>query len=363
MTEMARTTMVQHLTVERRDLDGFEGLQEAVKDTHFDILQLGRGKFEGRISYIGIDDFTLSLNAFSTGVCAQRTSADDKIMIAMLSGAADRVTHWSFDVAPADIVVIPPQAEHHAVHCGASSYAVIRLDPRELPTVFGGDPWLSDAENWQDQTRYRPNENVGLVAVQGLSRLAHHLAQRPGTLSEDAAEFWRRTIIECMAVAIRSSRPPDKSSHLPSAMKLVRLVEDYLQMTDDRPLHISELCSRLGVSRRSLHRAFHEIFGIGPVTFLRHKRLCTAHSILKAGLPGETTVSEVALQLGFAELGRFSHDYHVMFGEYPSQTLGCRAGRDAAQINAAPLQPTKPLHENSGFVSSIYADSAVRALP
>ena len=34
--------MADHLTVEGRDLDGFEGLQEAVKGTHFDILQLGR---------------------------------------------------------------------------------------------------------------------------------------------------------------------------------------------------------------------------------------------------------------------------------------------------------------------------------
>jgi transcriptional regulator GlxA family with amidase domain len=101
----------------------------------------------------------------------------------------------------------------------------------------------------------------------------------------------------------------------------VRLVEDYLEMTGDRPLHISEICAKLHLSRRSLHRAFHEIFGIGPVTFLRQKRLCTVYSILRANSPEETTVSEVALRQGFAELGRFSHDYRIMFGEYPSQTL------------------------------------------
>ena len=120
--------MVQHLTVERRDLDGFEGMQEAVKDTHFDILQIGRGKLHGRISHINIDDFTLSLSAFSMGVRAQRTSADDKITIAMLSGAADRVTQWSFDMAPADIVVIPAQAEHHAVHHHAAHVFEIAVD-------------------------------------------------------------------------------------------------------------------------------------------------------------------------------------------------------------------------------------------
>ena len=327
--------MVQYLTVERRDLDGFDGLQQAVKGTHFDIVQLGRGKLHGRISYLGIGDLTLSLNSFNTGVCARRTSADDKILIGMLLDASDRVTQWSFDMRPGDIVVIPPQAEHHAAHCGGSSYAVIRLDPSELQPVFGDDPWLSDPENWQHKNRYRANSDVATMAAQQLSTLAGHLGRRAGVLSEGAAEFWKRTIIDCMAAPIRSSLPTDEANHLPSAAKFVRLVEDYLQMTGDRPLHISEICSRLHLSRRSLHRAFHEIFGIGPATFLRQKRLCTVYSILKANLPGETTVSEVAIQQGFVELGRFSHDYRVMLGEYPSQTLACHAHRSAPRFDVA----------------------------
>jgi AraC family ethanolamine operon transcriptional activator len=314
--------MVRHLTVERRDLDGFEGLQQAVEGTHFDIVQLGRGKLHGRIAYLGIGDLTLSLSAFSAGIYAQRTSADEKILIGMLLGAEDRVTQWSFDMMPGDIVVIPPLTEHHAVHCGASSYAVIRLDPRELPSAFGGEAQLSDPENWQEQNRYRANSDTGTTAVRGLSLLANHLARHQGVQSKEAAEYWKRTIIECMAATIRGSLPPDdRGGHLISSMKLVRSVEDYLQMTGDRPLHISEICSRLHLSRRSLHRAFHEIFGIGPVTFLRQKRLCTVHSILRDSLPGTTTVSEVAIRQGFVELGRFSHDYRIMFGEYPSQTL------------------------------------------
>jgi AraC-like DNA-binding protein len=320
---------VTQLTVERRELEGFEDLQEAVKDTHFDVMQLGRGKLSGRISYLGIGDFTLSVCTFSEGVCAQRVVTDDKILVGMLLGAADRVTQWSFEMLPSDIVVIPPRAEHHAVHCGASAYAVIRLDPDELPSIFGGDPWLSERETWQDKNRYRAHPEVGQVAAQGMSRLAHYLARRPGILPRGTAEFWRRTIVECMTMTINSAAPARDGGHLASALKLVRSVQEYLQATGDRPLHISELCSGLGVSRRSLHRAFHEIFGIGPVTFLRQKRLCAVRSMLKASSPAITTVGEVAIRQGFVELGRFSHDYRVMFGEYPSQTLGCRARRPA----------------------------------
>lgn len=75
-------------------------------------------------------------------------------------------------------------------------------------------------------------------------------------------------------------------------------------------------------SRRTLHRAFQEVFGLGPVSFLRHKRLCTVHSILRDSAPGTTTVASVAMHQGFYELGRFSHYYFAMFGEHPPRTLG-----------------------------------------
>src|SRR6201996_677384 len=238
----AGAAMAQQLTVERHALDGFEGLQEAVRGTHFDILQIERGKLSGFISHLGIGSFTLSVCSFDKGISAQRTSSDDKILIGMLLGARDRVTQWSFDMMPADIVVIPPLADHHGVHCGGSSYANIRLDPIELPQLFGGDPWLSDVANWQQRNCFRANPNIGLIAGQGLSRLVHHLARQNGALTEAAAEFWRRMIVEYMAMTISSSMPVDHGGHLASATRLVRSVEEYLEASRGRPLHISEIC-------------------------------------------------------------------------------------------------------------------------
>src|SRR6478736_3265919 len=85
---------------------------------------------------------------------------------------------------------------------------------------------------------------------------------------------------------------------------------------------MSRRSAALGGSRRTLNHAFQEVFGLGPVSFLRHKRLCAVHSILHESVPGSTTVAAVAMQQGFYELGRFSQYYHAMFGERPSQTLG-----------------------------------------
>ncbi len=112
-----------------------------------------------------------------------------------------------------------------------------------------------------------------------------------------------------------SDRPP------PSISRIVEKVDDYLVQAGTKPVHISEICGALNVSRRTLHRAFHDAVGIGPVTYLQRKRLCHIHSVLRSSNPATTTIAEIALQHGFLNLGRFSGYYRALFGEYPSETF------------------------------------------
>lgn len=313
--------MSEHLSVSTSELNNFEGLHQAVKGSHVDVMQLERGKLRGTLSHVGIGDFSLSIGAFNVGMRTQRISTDDKLIIGMLLSASDRVTHWAFDMQPADVLVIPPGVEHDGIFHSASSYAAIRLDLSDLPAMFGGTPRLSDAETWREKNHYRASGALGMAAAEKLPQIVAHLARQPEALSEATSEFWKRAIVDCVTATIVTALPPDDSGYLPSAMKLVRHVDDYLEAAGARPVHVSEICAEFRLSRRSLHRAFHEVFGMGPVMFLRHKRLCTIHSILRESAPGTTTVSKVAIEQGFIELGRFSQYYRTMFGEYPSQTL------------------------------------------
>jgi AraC-like DNA-binding protein len=319
--------MVQRLSVSVFGLDGFEGLHEGVKGSHIDVMQLGRGRLRGTLSHVGIGDFSLSIGSFNLGLRAQRISTDDKLIVGMLLNADDRVTHWSFDMRPADVLVIPPLIEHDGIFHGASSYAAIRFDLAELASLFGGDARLSDPANWLQKNYHRADPAIGMAAARRLPQIVAHLAQQRAVLSDGTAEFWKRSIVDCLTGTIANSLPHDDSGHLPSALSVVRRVEDYLAAAGPRPVHISEICAGLNLSRRGLHRAFHEVFGIGPVTFLRYKRLCAVHSILRERAPGTVTVSEVAMQQGFIELGRFAHYYKTLFGEYPSDTLGGRRFR------------------------------------
>ena len=83
---------------------------------------------------------------------------------------------------------------------------------------------------------------------------------------------------------------------------------------------VAGLRGALGVSARTLARAFREIHATTPLRYLHGLRLAEARTALESADPA-TTVTEIATRFGFRELGRFAAEYRATFGEPPSQTL------------------------------------------
>ena len=69
-----------------------------------------------------------------------------------------------------------------------------------------------------------------------------------------------------------------------------------------RPVHISELCSALRVSRRSLDRAFADTLNMGPVGYLRRRRLSAIQVLLKRS-DSAIPIADIAFEHGFSEPG------------------------------------------------------------
>jgi len=122
--------MSRPISVNSCSLDSFEGLQQAIHGSHVEVMQLGPGKFRGLLSHVSIGDFSLSIGSFSVGVRTQRVPTDDKLIVGMLLYSEDRVTHWSFDMRPADILVMPP----------APSMTVFFAAPQPMPRFASISP-------------------------------------------------------------------------------------------------------------------------------------------------------------------------------------------------------------------------------
>lgn len=84
-----------------------------------------------------------------------------------------------------------------------------------------------------------------------------------------------------------------------------------------------------------------------PLAYFRKRQLMQSRSILLNSAPERGAVRRGALDVGLTELGRFSVEYHHLFGESPSATLGQSPGRSAPNglraTVAAPLVHTASL--------------------
>lgn len=81
------------------------------------------------------------------------------------------------------------------------------------------------------------------------------------------------------------------------------------------------LASKVGVSRRSLFLAFRREYGIGPRKFREIVQLNALRAGLYRSTPENTSVTVLANEHGFSELGRMAARYRTLFGELPSETL------------------------------------------
>lgn len=108
---------------------------------------------------------------------------------------------------------------------------------------------------------------------------------------------------------------------VPSAMvqEAVNLIENHPEWDHT----VGSLARALGVSRRSLERAFRRYMGVSPWKYVQSVRLNRAHDQLLAADPSEVTIGEVARRWGMTH-SQFSAQYHRLYGETPTQTLSSR---------------------------------------
>jgi AraC-like DNA-binding protein len=102
---------------------------------------------------------------------------------------------------------------------------------------------------------------------------------------------------------------------------IIARFEEFLETHPDQPLHLMEICAAIGVSERTLRVACEEHLGIAPIRFLALRRMQLVHRALRRADPLTATVTRLATDHGFWELGRFSVAYRELFGESPSDSL------------------------------------------
>jgi AraC-like DNA-binding protein len=188
---------------------------------------------------------------------------------------------------PVTMWVVPPDTPHG--HGAADVAAVLWVDRDDLP--------------WRRALDISPGVPDGFPATVG-ERLGE-------PLTPEEARRIARALLGMVA-------PPDAGE--PSAPRhpaVVRMCERLDATASERDISMTELAKQSGLSMRQLRHRFTEELGINPRAYLRWRRLRRAFATIGRG----ATLTEAAVEGGFADGAHFSRVFQAHFGMAPSRAL------------------------------------------
>jgi len=314
-------------SIETVDIKGPEDLREVTRGSDVEVTQLKPGKFQGSIRHIGIGNLEISLGQFNCETRMRGALQHDGVVLGTVLNSAGRVTLWGQDVLPGDVGVFPGGVEFDSIHSGGEAYLTVALDLPALSSMLGGENDMADPAFWNMKGLYHPDPHPGDAIRQRLKGIVSDVGRWTTAPTAQAADFLQRSIVEAFVMSVTSAMPTDRERPWHTGDRLLSETEDYVDAAGERPVHVSEICSALKVSRRSLHRAFADTLGVGHVAYLRRRRLSAIRSVLKRCNPSTISIGDLAFEYGFPEPGRFAAYYRAHFGETPSETCLSRMGK------------------------------------
>lgn len=240
----------------------------------------------------------------------------DFVLVQMpLQGSAtlqcDGISHC---VSPGDAAVLAPREEARVLWQAGCEQLILKL-PRALV----------------EACQLQLHSGAGLPPLSGLQRpltvrwlrlvseLLEHLPR-----DDQAAPLspWLQHLEQSLPLFLLSHCSTDLagSDQARQPARHLERIEACMRGYLNQSISLPQLASEAGMSIRSLNSLCQREYAQSPMERLRSLRLDAARDHL-LGNPG-ASVTEVALEYGFAHMGRFSAYYRQRFGELPRQTRG-----------------------------------------
>ncbi|MBV9685906.1 MAG: helix-turn-helix domain-containing protein [Alphaproteobacteria bacterium] len=223
-------------------------------------------------------------------------------------------------VQPGELFCAGPGTQSHHRTAGPNEFAAMTLD---VPALAGAASDLTGHElNVASGTLLRPPERL-IARLHSLVLSAIRVSETmPQVLfSPRCAESLEEGLLEAIVACLTRHDTREESVKHGTRVAIAKKLEEAIEARLDSPLRVLELCRITGLHERTLRKVCQEQMGVSPSRFLALRRLHMARRALLRADPRSATVTEIAMEHGMWELGRFAVAYKALFGESPSATL------------------------------------------
>ena len=162
-----------------------------------------------------------------------------------------------------------------------------------------------------------------MLRLRRLHQAVGHLAGgAPDILAlPEAARAMEQALVQALVACISASIIDAAAVRSHTRAPVMRRFEQILAADQDEILYLAEVCAKIGVSARTLRWHCQEHLGMSPHKYLWLRRMNLVRRALTLGDPAGASVTVIATDHGFWELGQFAVAYRKLFGESPSVTL------------------------------------------
>lgn len=242
-------------------------------------------------------------------------SDDGRVHFGFMVSADKGAVSLGHELTPEDAMLFLPGQEMDYVFLGP----VVTLE-------IGVSEELANQLGWQ--LSGAPLSKRPLPLLQQLERVCRQatlaVSSRPPT--EAGLAVLKASVLDALEAALEPWLDEEHSitqfmNSGSSAYRVLRDLDDLLLHPEAADIDVEDMALRLGVSRRTLFYALRKSIGLTPRRYQELLRLQQLRQMLQTASSGEKTVTQLATELGFGDLGRLSGKYRKQFGEYPHETL------------------------------------------
>jgi AraC-like DNA-binding protein len=300
-----------------------EEFEAAITTANVHFCQFRPGRFAGGLVRVELPGAVFQAGHHNVG---QLCCASGHPQMAHLVFALDSEHEISCNGHPMHdgaVALYRPGAEHFSYSKGGAKWVSLAVESRVLTQTIAA---LSGAEAWEFPENckiFRPSPPT-LQHLRSVIDRVHSAVdcESPAFQSDAGRRAVEQSLVTAIAQAVteRGCSPATRSASM-AHTQLVRSAHDFFRENLGRPIYIAELAAATRASERTLRKVFREFYGMSPVRYLSLLRMNQVRRALRVADPQTASVTGVAAQCGYWDMGRFAVQYKALFGEMPSQTL------------------------------------------
>jgi len=303
----------------------------AIRGTKAEMMVLGRGHFDAK--HTRIELHRLRMQRFSDNLprIAHSAAVTGRAIINFRIRSGPSMLAGGVELEPTNIMRHNDGQDAFQRSSGFACWGSMSLPVEEMVSA-GVAIAGCDLTPPRDMLVVTPPTSA-MAKLQRLHAAAAQLAENaPEIIAHpEAAHGLEQALIKAVVDCLGDGNiREDKSAQRNHAI-IMRRFRRTVEENPDQTLYISELCAAAGASDRSLRACCQEHLGMSPTRYLWLRRMHMARRALRMANPAAATVTEIATNYGFWELGRFSVAYRSLFGELPSASLRQAPGDLQAQ--------------------------------